>query len=112
MVTLGFYDNADLYICSICLKLDVFSLAEIQYCQIEPSKKRSHPNESMILKMFYLYRFVRWTKCTWLFIENNYLLVYKLFEFAVEWIPAIRNKAEIIFSSKYHLHYCNCECVN
>ena len=28
--------------------------------------------------------------------ENNYLLVYKLFEFAVEWIPAIRNEEEII----------------
>ena len=26
--------------------------------------------------------------------------MYKIFEFAVEWIPAIRNKAEIIFSSK------------
>ena len=31
-------------------------------------------------------------------IENNYLLVYKLFEFAVERIPAVKNKPEIIFS--------------
>ena len=29
-------------------------------------------------------------------------------EFAVEWIRAVRNKAKIIFSSKNHLHYCNC----
>ena len=32
-------------------------------------------------------------------IESYYLLVYKLFEFAGEWIPAIRNKAEL-FSIK------------
>ena len=35
-----------------------------------------------------------WTKC----IENNYLLVYKVSEFAVECLPAVRNKAEIIFT--------------
>ena len=29
----------------------------------------------------------------------------KLFEFAVEWISAIKNKVEIIFSSKNHLNY-------
>ena len=28
------------------------------------------------------------------------MLVCKLSEFAVEWIPAIKNKAEIIFNSK------------
>ena len=39
-------------------------------------------------------------------IEYNYLLVYELFEFAVEWITTIRNNAEIIFSSKNYLHYC------
>ena len=47
-------------------------------------------------------------KCIWWAIENSYSLVYLLFEFAVEWICTIRNKAEIIFSSKNHLHYCNC----
>ena len=31
-------------------------------------------------------------------MENNYLHVYRFFEFAVEWIPAVRNKAEIIFT--------------
>ena len=31
------------------------------------------------------------------------MLVHKLFEFPVEWIPAVRNKVEIIFSSKDHL---------
>ena len=41
-------------------------------------------------------------------LQKTILLVYKLFEFSVEWIHAIRNKAEIIFSSKNHLHYCNC----
>ena len=83
------------HVCSICLKLDVSSLTEIQYSQIEPSEKRTHTNESMMLKMFYLYGFVRWTKCIWWAIENDYLLVYQLFEFVVEWIPLIRYKAEI-----------------
>ena len=83
------------HICSICLKLDVSSLIEIQYSQIEPSEKRTHTNESMMLKMFYLYGFVRWTKCIWSAIENDYLFIYQLFEFVVEWIPLIRYKAEI-----------------
>ena len=34
----------------------------------------------------------------------SYLLVYKLFEFAVERNPAIRNKTETILISKNHLH--------
>ena len=41
-------------------------------------------------------------------MKNNDLLSFKLFEFAVEWTPAIINKAEIIINSKSHLHYCNC----
>ena len=45
--------------------------------------------------MFYLYGFVRWTKYIWRAIENSYLLVYKLFEFAVEWIHEIRNKVKL-----------------
>ena len=49
--------------------------------------KGTHASESMILKMSYLYGFIRWTKCIWWAIKNNYLLVS-------EWIPAIRNKAE------------------
>ena len=28
-------------------------------------------------------------------------------KFVVEWIPAIRNNAEITFSPKYHWHYCS-----
>ena len=32
------------------------------------------------------------------------MLVYKFFQFAVEWILTIRNKAEIIFSLKNHMH--------
>ena len=63
----------------------------------------------MILKKKnYLYGLVRGNKCIWWVIENSYLLVYKLFEFAVEWIPGIRSKAEVIFISKNHLHYCKC----
>ena len=61
----------------------------------------------MMLEMFYLYGFFRWTKCIWWALENNYFLVYKLFQLTVEWLPTIRVKAEIIFSSKNHLHYCN-----
>ena len=49
----------------------------------------------MMLKMFYLYGFVRWAKCIWWAIENNYVFVYKLFEFAVEWIPAIKKKQKL-----------------
>ena len=52
---IGFYDNAHLHICSICLRLDVSSLVKIQYSEIEPSEKGTHTNESMIFKMFFLY---------------------------------------------------------
>ena len=73
--------------------LDAASLTEIQYLHIAPSEKGTYTNERMMLKS------------TWWAIENIYLLVFKLFEFSVEWIPAIRYKVEIIFSSKYHLGY-------
>ena len=33
----GFYVNAHLHICSICLRIDVFPLTEIQYLQAEQS---------------------------------------------------------------------------
>ena len=49
-----FYDKSGLHISSICLRLD-----EIQYLQIERSEKGKHTNESMMLKMFYLYGFIR-----------------------------------------------------
>ena len=52
----------------------------------------------MVLRIFYLYGYVRWKKTIWWAMENNYLRVYKLFEFAVEWIPAMGNKVEIIFT--------------
>ena len=55
----GFHDNVHFDICSICLRLNVSSLREIQYSQIEQSEKRTHTNESMIFKMLYLYGFVR-----------------------------------------------------
>ena len=44
---------------------------------------------------------------SWWDVEN-YLLVYKLFEFVFESVSAIRNNnANIIFISKYHSHYCS-----
>ena len=94
-----FYDNAHFYICLICWRLNVSSLTKIQYLQIEPSEKRTHTNENMMLKMFFLYGFVRWGNSIWWAIENTYLLFYKFFEFPVEWIPAIRNKTEQKLSS-------------
>ena len=57
----------------------------------------------MVLKMFYLYGFVRWTKCIWWALENNYLLVYKIFEFAVECITAVKKEAETIFKKSLAL---------
>ena len=45
-------NNAHLHICSICFKLDLSSLTEIQYLQIEPSEKETRIDESMMLKMF------------------------------------------------------------
>ena len=37
--TPGFYDNAQFYFCLISLGLDVSSLTNIQYLQIEPREK-------------------------------------------------------------------------
>ena len=82
--TPGFYDNAHLQICSICLKLNVSSLTKNQYLLLEPSEKEMHTNNSIALNIFCLYKFVIWTRCIWWAKENNYLLVYKLFEFVVE----------------------------
>ena len=45
--------------CLIYLRPDVPSLTEIEYLQIKPSKKGTHTNESMMFKIFYLYKFVR-----------------------------------------------------
>ena len=45
--------------CSICLRLVVSSLTEIQYLDIDPSRKGTHPSESMMVKMFYVDGFVR-----------------------------------------------------
>ena len=98
--TPGFYNNVHLHICSIFLRLVVSLITEIHYLQIEPGGKGTHVNESMMLKMFYLYEFVRWAKCIWWTIVNNYFLVYKLFELAVEWIPLIRIKKKLFLAHK------------
>ena len=82
-------------ICWICLRLDMSSLTEIRYLQIKPSEKGTHTNDNMMLEVFCLNGFVRWTKCIWWTKENNYLLACKLFEFAVEWIPATRIKQKL-----------------
>ena len=101
--TPSLYDNAHLHSSLTEIIMQKFSI-----CRLASSGKRKIFLQSMMLKTFYLYGFARWTKCIWWAIENNYLLVNKLLEFAVEWIPAIRNKAEINFSSKNCLYYCNC----
>ena len=62
---LFFYDNTHLQICSIGIRLDVSVLTEIKYLEIEPSEKETDTNEIMMIKMFYLYGFVKWTKCIW-----------------------------------------------
>ena len=59
-------------------------------------------------RFVFMYEFVRLTKHIWCTRENNYLLVYKLFEFPVKLISAIRNNVKIIFRSKNHFHYYNC----
>ena len=87
------------------LSFDVSLLIEIQYLQIGPIEKEAYTNERRTLWNFNLWAFFRWIKCIGLI--ENYLLVYKLFEFVVERIPAIKNKAANIFRPKNHLHYCN-----
>ena len=61
---------------------------------IESCAKGTHTNERMtfFLKGFFSWRFFA---CSW------------DFKFVVEWIPAIRNNAEITCSPKYHSHYCS-----
>ena len=54
MKTPSFYNDADLHIC-----FDAYSLAGIQFLELEPSDKGTHTNESIILKMCYLHEFVR-----------------------------------------------------
>ena len=101
--TPGIYESAHLHICSIYLRHYVSLLTETQYLHVEPSDKGTHTIENMMLKMFFI--------CTDSSDEQSVFVIICLFisffEFTVEWIPAIKNKAEIIFSSKYHLHYCN-----
>ena len=66
--TIGFNDNKHSYICSICW-LDVSSFL-FSICRLNQVK---NTNESMMLKMFYLYGFVRWTNYIWWAIDNNYI---------------------------------------
>ena len=65
------FKNANLQICSICLRLGGTSLTKIQHLHIEPSETQTHTKWSMMLKMIYLYGFVRWTKCIWWTLEKT-----------------------------------------
>ena len=71
------------------------SLTETQYLKLKPSDKGTH---YLWKYVFYLYRFVRWTRCIWWAIENNYLLVYKFFEL-YSWINSYNQKIKQKWSS-------------
>ena len=109
---LSFYDIAHFHICSICFLFEdslCLYYQKLSICRLNQVEREHIPMKVWCLKCFV---------CTdssdeqnsfdGHYYGNNYLFVYKLFEFAVRWIPAVRNKAEIIFSLKNHLHYCNC----
>ena len=68
--------------------------------------KGADSNESMMLKMFYLFGFVRWTKYTWWAKESNYLLVYKLFEFAC-WMNSCNQKSFTVHGNSRTLKFDN-----
>ena len=90
------------------LKGDSPTLTTIQYLQIDPSRKGTHTKEIMMLRMFFfLYRFVRWTKCIWWAIEsflslqmNEFLqseIKQKLFPvLKFSWIPAVADKKILV----------------
>ena len=48
----GFYNKFHLHICSICLRLDVSSLKEIQWLQIELNEKGTIPMKVWWLECF------------------------------------------------------------
>ena len=84
------------------------TLTTIQYLQIDPSRKGTHTKEIMMLRMFFfLYRFVRWTKCIWWAIEsflslqmNEFLqseIKQKLFPvLKFSWIAAVADKKILV----------------
>ena len=87
------------HICLICQDLMYLScVTEIQYWQIKPSKKGSHTNARMILNVLYIVVLYKHSPFAGLY--RNVLSYWKLFEFAIERILAIRNYPEIIFASK------------
>ena len=61
---------------------------------IEPSEKGTHAIESMMLKMFYLCGFVRWTKCIWWAIENS------ICSFISFWVCCWMNFKKWLFKNK------------
>ena len=77
--------------------------------QIGPIEKGTHTNERTKKRCFEIFgsrhssdelKSICWSL-------ENHLLVYKLFEFASERVPAIKNKNANVFSPKNHLHYYN-----
>ena len=89
--------NLYLHIYSICLRLDVSSLTEIQHLQLRQVEREHIP-----MKMWHLKCFI----CKDSSDDQSAFDGLKFFEFAVEWIPAIKNKIEIIFSSKNYFYDC------
>ena len=104
----GFYNTVHFHICLICVKLVVSSLTETQYLRTKPSGKKKNNSKTLMLKTKFLsVRICQMNKVHLVGYRKKNLLVYKILGVAVERIPSIRNKAEIIFSSKNNLHYCN-----
>ena len=104
----GFYNTVHFHICSICVKLVVSSLTETQYLPTKASGKKKNNSKTLMLKTKFLsIRICHMNKVHLVGYRKKNFLVYKILGVAVEWIPSIRNKAEIIFSSKNNLHYCN-----
>ena len=60
--TSGFCGNAHLL---DLFKTRCFFIKRIQYLQIKPSEQETCTNKSMMVKMFHLFGFIRWTKCIW-----------------------------------------------
>ena len=89
--------NLYLHIYSICLWLDVSSLTEIQHLQWRQVEREHIP-----IKIWHLKCFI----CKDSSDDQSAFDGLKFFEFAVEWIPAIKNKIEIIFSSKNYFYDC------
>ena len=73
-------------------------LTEIQYLQIEKIKREHTPIKAKPMKVWCLNFLSVWIRQMNRVQENNYLLIHKLFEFAVEWIPGSRSNSQKLSS--------------